>query len=770
MSTRLLTFLVLIAFAWPAISSESSDQANAFEQADTRADSESNEHDEERAGEHVDPPSEAESDLDREHAHSNLGVHSHREEELVVTADPLSHSEPGADVTVISDEVLDRSIGATLGEVLEFVTGARNASFGQAVGRPVIHGMDGPRVRLLYDRTNTMDVSLTAADHPPSADPAMSDRIEILKGPQTLLFGSGASGGVINLETGRIPNALPDEGLEYRLDTRYTGNGGKMVFAGRADLAPSDTLIAHVDFYQKTSDPYEIPGCAESEYYHSREEEEHHDEDDHDDEHGDEEDEHHEEDEVCGVLDGSAIDLSGGAIGASVLHDSGFFGIAFSNVESFYGIPIEHAHGEEEDDDTIHDEEEDDDTTHDEDEEEHGHEDALETNIDLSHTRVDLEAGFNLNSDTLDNINVRLALSDYEHSELLGAEPETTFKREGARELRIVLRTHELGSWQHALGMQHARSDFSLEGDHGTIGPIDSSAGGVFWTAHRHMDTGEIQVGGRFESVQYSGGSLDDSSFSVYGLSAGILQDLTTGIVLNAEVSLTSRAPTDEELLIEGVHFATASHIEPNPGLGTESMIALTAGLTYITGDSTFSGLFYHRSISGFIYEAPTGEVEDGLPVFSFFQRDATFRGMDLSARRTLASSGDWHLEGRFGYDFVVSSVDLDENDNLPRQPPSRLSMALEATRGHLKWITHLAQHGEVSGDDLAIGELPSESYLNLRFDLEYHMVNWDFGEAILFLRGDNMMDEEIRPHTSAIKDRVPLPGRSMEMGIRIRK
>lgn len=230
-------------------------------------------------------------------------------EEVVVRAHPLSSKSSVGNLLVLSDSHNDiKAIPpGNLGQTVEKFPGLRNAPFGEGVGQVMIQGLDGPRVMYLYDRLQTMDAALSSSDHPPMMEPIMANQIEILKGPSTLLFGSGASGGVINIESGRIPRDLATDYPEYKLWLQTRDNGALNAGAFRIN-ANTNQIAFHADYFFRRSDAYDIPGCAESEYLHALEDEEHdlHEDEDeadhvemHDKDEHDELDEHdeHEADE-----------------------------------------------------------------------------------------------------------------------------------------------------------------------------------------------------------------------------------------------------------------------------------------------------------------------------------------------------------------------------------------------------------------------------------------------------------------------------------------
>jgi len=279
-------------------------------------------------------------------------------EEIVILGHPLAAEGLATPTDILTGQELEQKLADSIGATVATEPGIHNASFGVAVGRPVIHGLGGARVRVMEDRIDAMDVSVTSGDHAVTVAPFVADRVEIFKGPSALLYGSGAVGGVVDTRTGRIPRAALDD-LSGKLDLRWADNGNAGNGSFRLD-GGAGNFAWHLDGFRRKADDYEIPGFAESarlrameeeeheehedEMGHREEEEEHHEEEDehhdeeeedehHDeeDEHHDEEDEHHDEDEhaeeeeeeVRGRLPGSYLDTKGGAVGFSWVGERG---------------------------------------------------------------------------------------------------------------------------------------------------------------------------------------------------------------------------------------------------------------------------------------------------------------------------------------------------------------------------------------------------------------------------------------------------------------
>ncbi|MFN9737976.1 MAG: TonB-dependent receptor plug domain-containing protein [Pseudomonadota bacterium] len=188
-----------------------------------------------------------------------------RLEALTVTADPLAREgeELLQPAEVLGGTALDDARGDTLGETIAKLPGVGSSYFGPGVGRPIIRGLEGPRVQVLGDGISALDVSTTSVDHAVSIDPFLADQIEILKGPATLLYGSGAIGGVVNVRDGRIPDR-PVEGIEGRVELRTDSVNEGRSGVGRVD-AGNGNFTFHADWSDRSGDPYEGPDGVECE-------------------------------------------------------------------------------------------------------------------------------------------------------------------------------------------------------------------------------------------------------------------------------------------------------------------------------------------------------------------------------------------------------------------------------------------------------------------------------------------------------------------------
>ncbi len=191
-----------------------------------------------------------------------VAPHNHQMlEEILVTANPLGRdsNDLSQSATVLEGQALSRQLASSLGETLARMPGLSNASFGENVGRPVIRGLQGARVGVLNNSLAVSDASSVSQDHAVSVEPFLTDQIEVLRGPTTLLFGSGAIGGVVNMVTPSIPQAIPEEGYSGRATVQANTAADEEFAAGRLDLGQG-AFALHLDGFLPRSNSYHLLG------------------------------------------------------------------------------------------------------------------------------------------------------------------------------------------------------------------------------------------------------------------------------------------------------------------------------------------------------------------------------------------------------------------------------------------------------------------------------------------------------------------------------
>ncbi|MBT8114056.1 MAG: TonB-dependent receptor [Arenicella sp.] len=662
-------------------------------------------------------------------------------EEVVVRSHLLSEGGAAQPLNVISGDELTSKVAGSLGETVATEPGISSASFGTAVGRPVIHGLAGARVKTTEDRIDSLDLATASADHAVTVEPFIANQITVLKGPSTLLYGSAAIGGVVDVETGRIARELPDQDLQGRVELRFGDNADAKTAAARLDGRLGENLVWHLDAFAREANDYDISGFVESAPLRASEAA---------GENGEEEEEQRD------ILESSFFDNDGVAFGASWISDKGFIGASISTIDSTYGLVGGHHHGEEEGE---HGEE---------DHEEHGDEEVEEESgqIEMKQTRFDIEAGLNELSGLVESINFRLGVNDYEHQEIEGTELGTQFEND-AWEGRLEFHHKQVLGFEGAFGVQLSARDYSAIGEEAFVAPVDSETQSLFWVGEREFDGFDLETGFRLESVEHdsSVAGLDKLDFSAGSVSIGVVAPLSDAVTVSALYDFSNRAPTIEELFSDGPHLATQSFEIGDLSLQEETANALSFTANYQSDWIDLNATAYVMDFDDFIYQAATGAIEDDLPVFLYKQDDARFTGLDLEAVIHLAEIFNSDIDLTLLYDTVDAEIDVSGNQNLPRIPASRMGVGLkwqnEEWSAKLNWLYVDKQ------DQVADFEFLTESYndISLRINRRF-----EFGDRELdvFVHGKNLSDDEQRHHASFVKDFAPAPGRRIEAGIQL--
>jgi iron complex outermembrane recepter protein len=370
-------------------------------------------------------------------------------------------------------------------------------------------------------------------------------------------------------------------------------------------MAAAGIVAWHLDGFWRDADEYEIPGFAESRALRGLGDE---DDDDDDEDH---------DDAVRGRLPGSQLEARGGALGLSYIGERGFFGAAVSRYEAEYGLPGGHEHGHHDDD---HDDE--------------GH---AHREISNQETRIDIEGGLENPFRGFDALNLTVGINRYEHVEI---EPDGDIATEfdnDAYEVRLELVHQPMAGWRGALGTQYSDREFSAIGEEAFIAPVDTRTLGAFWVGERDLGNFELEAGVRLEGVRTKPSDNRNRSFTSYAFSLGAVIPVEDHWSVGLLADYSARAPIAEELFSDGPHLATGAFEIGNPDLDEEKALSLSINVRYADDDWLFNSTLYYTRFADFIFETPTGDEEDDLPVFVFLQEDADFFGFDAELRRTVA-------------------------------------------------------------------------------------------------------------------------------------
>ena len=672
--------------------------------------------------------------------------------DVIVTA-PVRTSEEDVlqGASVLDGEALLRDLRPTIGETLQRLPGVSATSFGPNSSRPILRGFQGERIRVLTDGIGTFDVSNTSVDHAVIIDPLLADRIEVLRGPSALLFGSSAVGGVVNVFDKRIPRERPANG--YRVDAigTYGTAAEQRSGAASADVAVGPFVLNANGSYSR-SDDLRIGGFALSPAARAaalsqvglpQEVED-----------GEEPIDFAANAGIRGRLPNTAAETWTAGGGAALITDGGSLGVAYSHYDSLYGIPVRYAT-------------------------EVGQEQEA-PRLDVKQDRVDLRADVATGGGFLERVRVRAGYAKYRHFELEpSGEIGTAFRSKGL-EGRVELVQAERGAWRGASGVQFFNRLFDVEGEEAFLPRNETNQTGLFTLQQLNLGRLKIEGGARYElsdltarnpvdDLRYFRGRREFEAFSAsLGGSYGS-EDFRVG--LNG--SRTTRAPSAEELFANGAHAGTQAYELGSPDFRLEKSWGVEATLHAHGGAFDFDASAYYNWFDGYISEnqvdqsvceaaaAPSGREVD-LPCFQYQQGDARYYGFeaDLSAR--LFRVGGTQIVADVLGDYVHAR--LVGNGPVPRIPPLRLLGGLEAQGDRF------TLRGEVERvfeqERIAAFETRTPGYTLVNVSASLKPFGTD--RATLLVSGNNLFDVTARRHASFLKDFAPLAGRDIRVTLRV--
>ena len=721
-------------------------------------------------------------------------------EQIDVIGSPLHGSvlESATPINVLAEDELRMKQASTIGETLKSEVGIHASYFGPVSSSPIIRGLDGPRVMITQNSLDSSDASRVGPDHIVASEAATARQIEVLRGPATLIYGSGAIGGVVNVVDDRVPTSNLTEG-DWQLSRNTVADEDQAAFSLTTGTG---NVAVHVDGFWRDGDDYKIPGAAELASDHDEHEEHEHEEEGHD-EH--EEEGHDEHAENSGVLENSAAKATGFNVGASYLLDNGYVGFSYGRLARTYGIPG-HSHGEEE---------------HDEHEEEAGAHEEESVQGDLEQDRWQILSELSLDNAWLSGINTRLGYTDYTHAEIENGAVGTVFNNETFQG-RVDLQLQERAGWRSTVSMEYKNTDFEAIGEEAFTPPSETDLYGLAVMGEKHFDDVLLQWGARIERVEISAtpGEIEfggdehpmeaaagfaDQDFSPVNLSLGAVWDFTPGYNLAISFTHAQRAPSSAELFAFGPHIGTGTfevgalyqvHDEGNgefhldlrnddPSLEKSNNIDLS--LRKFEGDVGFIVNLFYNQVENFIYQQNTNLTNDGLhsheehdeheeegheheeeghehaeatglPVLVFQQADAKLYGLEAEFIWQATPT----LKATLMTDYIRGK--LDDGGNLPRIPPMRLGTVFNYQKD--AWAAELSAIHHFEQDDIGELETSTDSYTMVDANVSY-LLDLGENEVTAYFKVNNLTDTEGRVHSSFLKNRTLLPGRGVVMGIR---
>ena len=650
----------------------------------------------------------------------------------------LGTSEMTTPVSVLEGDELVRRRSATLGETLAGEPGISSSHFGAGASRPIIRGMDGPRVKVLSDGAEVHEASTISPDHAVTAEPMLATQIEVLRGPSALVYGAGAVGGAVNVLDGKIPTAIPANGYEGSAELR--ANSGAREAAGAFALTGgSGNLAVHVEGVARDASDYRVGSGWAEDGKHARK------------------------------VKGSFHRTDTGSVGLSWIGERGYLGAAYTRQTARYGLPGHnhsfedcHAHGN-----TLHCGTHGMDDGHGHEGHDHGDEhgdDHAVPSVDLRSERLDVRGQLRQPFTGFSVLRLRAGVTDYAHDEIEDGTVATTFANK-AYDARIELQHAPINGFKGVLGVQTSQRKFRADGAEAYIRPTVTRKTGLFVLEEYRISNWRFEAALRHDRQTAEIEAASDGKFSAAqrshnGTSAalGAVWKFAPGYALGATLTRASRAPSAEELYARGLHMATSTYEKGDDQLRSETSRNIDVSLRKTSGETTFSASVFRNRISNYIY-GRTLDAQDGLQLLQYSQGNATFTGFEGHIRQRLGRALGVALFG----DSVRAH--LGGGGVLARIPARRVGVRLDAQwqawEGQAEWVQVASQHR------VAAFESATPGYGMLNAGVAYRAqlggLPWQF-----YAQANNLTNRLAYAHTSFIKHAAPLMGRSVALGVKV--
>lgn len=630
--------------------------------------------------------------------------------EIIVTAPferALGASLSG--VSVLSGTTLDTQLKPTLGETLAHQPGVSATSFGPNASRPILRGFQGDRVRILTDGIGSFDVSNSSVDHAVVINPLTADRIEVLRGPSALLYGSSAIGGVVNVLDSRIPRRAPDEPVHIDATAAYGSAANERAIAGSASAPLTGQFVVHLDgSWQRTDDL----------------------------------------DTGAGKLPNTAARSWDVAGGAAWIGNNANLGVSVARYDSLYGVPIRLSSPDPE----------------------QVRLDVRQTRADLRgevktggiFEKVSVRAGYaDYTHDELEEdgaVGTTFSAESYEgRLELVQARRGGW---QGAVGAQLLSRDVTIVGEEKFLPRNRTRQIGLFTLQEFAIGPATAEVGGR-WEHSRVSAEADADLGNPAFKRNF------DAFSGSFGASVPVAEGWRAGL----NFAHSERAPTADELFANGPHAGTQAYELGDPTLSREKSNGIELTLRGKGDGYSFSLAAYHNWFSNYIYQAQVDqgicetaasprEVE--FPCFAMGQGHARHYGFEVEGSLRLAKIGNYDIVADALADYVHATIRSE--GPAPRIPPLRVLGGLSARseridgRIELEWVDRQ--------DRVTNFETATRGYTMVNASLAFRP--FPDRQTSITLSANNIFDVVARRHASFLKDDAPLAGRDIRVGLRL--
>ncbi len=658
--------------------------------------------------------------------------HNAADDTIVITALSRDRDDFLGGVSVLRGADLAAAKRPSIGETLANLPGVSATSFGPSASRPVLRGFQGDRIRVLIDGIGSFDASSSSVDHAVAINPLIAERIEVLRGPSALMYGSSAIGGVVNVFDTRIPRKLPNEAIHLDADIDYASAADERRGGAVADVPLGGGFVAHIDgSYSRTGDlrtgSFLLSPALRAEAAAAPDAE---------------------TQELAGLrgkLPNTHSRSSEIAGGLAYIGNGGSLGFSVSRLDNRYGVPVRFSLDPDVE--------------------------AEAPTLDVRQNRADMRAEITPVAGPFEAVRFRAGYGDYRHFEIEDTgEIATTFLNKGM-EARLDFVQRRSGAWSGSFGAQYLTRDFTVIGEEAFLPPTSTEQGGLFLVQNLDLGAVKLEAGARYEHSRVAASASDalgtpdaERSFSAVSASLGGSVALIDGWRIGANISHSERAPTAEELFANGPHLATQSFEVGKTLFAKERSNGGELTLRGRGDGYSIEVSGYYNDFGRFIYQSPTSDIEDDLPVYQYASAGARQWGIEGEATVTLATLGAGRLVADVLGDYV--RVTIDGMGPAPFIPPLRVLGGLEYQSDR---IDARAEVEHVTGQDrIADFETPTAAYTLANARIEWRPMGRD-GIVSFRLAANNIFDVTARRHASFLKDYAPLAGRDIRVGASIR-
>ena len=656
--------------------------------------------------------------------------HDDHDGEIIVTGVRRRAEDVLGGISVLDEADLTREMRTSIGETLARQPGVSATSFGPAASAPVLRGLSGDRVRVLTDGIGTLDLSSSGPDHAIAINPLTAERIEVLRGPAALLFGSSAIGGVVNVVDARIPRRVPDNVVGVNALAGY-GTAANERFANAAVNVPvAGKIVLHADGNWTKTDDLRTGGHILSKTLRDAARDS--------------------DDPVVqaladlkGKLPNSASESKEGALGVAYVDDGLNVGVSVTRREAEYGVPIRYSV-------------------------EPGAEVEAPT-IDQEQTRYDFRAEVPV-SGMFSHVRARVGYADYHHDELEDTgEIGSSFYSKGG-EGRLELVQTERDGWGGTSGVQYLKRNAMILGEEKFLPDSEQAQTGLFTLQTLVSGPFRLEGGARVELSKLDaeedeqlGTDARSRKFTTLSGSLGGQYEFSPGWRAGLTLSRSSRAPSIDELFANGPHGASQSFEVGDPDLDPEKSLGIEASLRGTRGAVRFTGNIYYSHFSNFIFQSPVNAFVEDLPIFQFQQGKADFYGFEGEMEAKLGNAFGINWTGELQADAVRATVK--NYGPVPFLPPFRILAALSGERGQFDGRLELER--AFAHDRTAPTETDTPGYTMVNASVDWHPLA-ENPELSLSLAANNIFDVVARRSTSQLKDYAPLAGRDIRLTARL--